>query len=359
MSSYPTPKGPSQLDFGGVLRDTHEIQVQATRVIDVDTLVEAYFTRADVTYNVDGSATAASFYYDKNNHIEKITVVSDIAGSLNNKYWLLDGPRDENEYYIWYNVNGTGTDPAIVGRTGIQVPIATNEDSYIVALATRMALNLNSSIASEFTVQNMDTAVRLTGKITGSVVYVDVNTAFNFEAISVGVTEFVKSITLPYVNGVKYIYNEYEKTFEIYPSLSSASDSVRIGDDDGDYLNINPDGSLNVVISSSSGTVVTSIYSEITNIVQGSTELLATYTAVANRKLQKIEFSGSNIAEYELVINGVTQDKKRTYFGGNLNDIFDFNQGLALVAGQDVEVYVVHNRPTNGDFNCRIQILEL
>ena len=74
--------------------------------------------------------------------------------------------------------------------------------------------------------------------------------------------------------------------------------------------------------------------------------------------MQKIEFSGTNIAEYELVINGNTQDKKRTYFGNSLNGIFDFNNGLIIPAGQTIEVFVIHNRSNVGDFNARIQILE-
>lgn len=218
-TSYPLPRGLSQLDLGGVLKNSHEIQAEALRVIDVDNLVNAYFTRADVTYNVDGSATSASFYYDKNNQVELITVLDDVGGSLNNKYFLLDGPRGINKYYTWYDVDSLGTDPAIPGRVGIQVPISAGDSDDIVALATRLALSLNSNIQKEFTVQNLDNKVKLVAKITGVTLFVDGNSLFEFEAKSVGVTEFVKDITLPYENGVRYVYNEYEKTFEIFPTL--------------------------------------------------------------------------------------------------------------------------------------------
>ena len=104
---------------------------------------------------------------------------------------------------------------------------------------------------------------------------------------------------------------------------------------------------------------VSSLYSEVTNIASGITTLVQSLTVTdANKALQKIEFSGTNIAEFELVISGQTVDKKRTYFGSSLNGIFDFNSGLKLSPSDIVEIYVVHNRPFPGEFNCRIQLLE-
>lgn len=145
---------------------------------------------------------------------------------------------------------------------------------------------------------------------------------------------------------------------DIDVSLDATEDNVAIADPDGDFLAINADGSINVVLSATGGAVLNTYYSEVTGIVSGITTLIASYTASTGNLLQKIEFSGTNIAEYELIINGITQDKKRTYFGNSLNGIFDFNNGLSIPVGQTVEIYVIHNRPDVGDFNARIQILE-
>lgn len=137
-----------------------------------------------------------------------------------------------------------------------------------------------------------------------------------------------------------------------------AADGDNIAISDGiDTLAINADGSINVVVGGSGG-VISSKYTEVLGVVAGITTLIGTYTAVINDFLQKIDFSGTNIAEYELVINGITQDKKRTYFGSSLNGSFDFNDGLPVPAGQVIEIYVVHNRPSTGDFNSRIQTRE-
>lgn len=142
--------------------------------------------------------------------------------------------------------------------------------------------------------------------------------------------------------------------------LDADEDSVSIGNPtNGDTLYINPDGSINVNIQDPGSTYSTkTTYNQISGLANGVTQIVLSYTAQPNQKLQKIEFSGTNIAEYELVINGVTQDKKRTYFGGSLNGIFDFDNGIDLVSSQSVIVYVVHNRPSLADFNARIQILE-
>jgi len=147
-------------------------------------------------------------------------------------------------------------------------------------------------------------------------------------------------------------------TFDV--NLDADNDSVSIGNpDNSNTLNINGDGSINVnLLDPGSEFEVQSTYGEITGLANGVTQIILSYIAQPDQKLQKIDFSGTNIAEYELVINGITQDKKRTYFGGTLNGSFDFNAGLDLVATQSVIVYVVHNRPSLGDFNARIQILE-
>jgi len=144
---------------------------------------------------------------------------------------------------------------------------------------------------------------------------------------------------------------------DIDVSLDAAEDNVAIATPDGDFLAINPDGSINVVIGNSSKELISS-YSEVTGVVSGITTLIGSYTAISNTYLQKIEFSGTNIAEYELIIDGITQDKKRTYFGNSLNGNFDFGQGLEVLTGDIIEIYVVHQRPNVGDFNARIQILQ-
>jgi hypothetical protein len=58
-------------------------------------------------------------------NVTTVTAVADVAGSLNSKYFLASSMTDD--YYFWFD-NGSGVDPAIPDRTGVQV-IYTDDDS--------------------------------------------------------------------------------------------------------------------------------------------------------------------------------------------------------------------------------------
>lgn len=55
--------------------------------------------------------------------------IQDGVANLNNQYALLYSATDKTEYYIWFDFNSTGTDPAIAGKTGIEIDF-TIADSY-------------------------------------------------------------------------------------------------------------------------------------------------------------------------------------------------------------------------------------
>lgn len=71
---------------------------------------------------------------------EKITIlcVADVAGSLNNKYFLLNTPT--TEYYVWYNINSAGSDPLLPGKTAIPITGATGATAATLATALKNAL---------------------------------------------------------------------------------------------------------------------------------------------------------------------------------------------------------------------------
>lgn len=97
--------------------------------------------------------------------VRKVTTVADVAGSLNNKYWLLDTP--DVDYYVWYNINAAGTDPLIPGRTGIAVAGATNASANTLASATSTAVGLAGG-STKFTTSVLANVVTITDKVTGA-----------------------------------------------------------------------------------------------------------------------------------------------------------------------------------------------
>lgn len=93
--------------------------------------------------------------------VTTVLCVGDTAGSLASKYFLISGGDSGVDYYVWYKVSGSGTDPAVTGRTGIEVDITTGNSATAVATATAAMLNamadfVSSSSTATVTVTNFD-----------------------------------------------------------------------------------------------------------------------------------------------------------------------------------------------------------
>lgn len=142
---------------------------------------------------------------------------------------------------------------------------------------------------------------------------------------------------------------------------------VEVRGTNGNFLEPNTDGSINVVIENAptSNSQVVSTYNEIVSVASGMTTTIVTYTVPVGKEavLQRCPVSGDNIARYDLLINNVVQDTVRTMFGADLTQLFDFtsgnDSGLVLNAGDVVKIQVLHNRPSLGMFESRIQVLEI
>lgn len=80
------------------------------------------------------------------NEVQNITSVADTSGSLNSTYWTFYNAGNANGYYVWYNINSAGVDPAVAGLTGIQVAAATGANANTIASDTRTAIAAVSGI---------------------------------------------------------------------------------------------------------------------------------------------------------------------------------------------------------------------
>lgn len=69
-----------------------------------------------------------------------VTLVADVAGSLNSTFFTFNTAGDLYPYYVWYNINSAGVDPAPAGRIGIMVAGATGASATTLATATRAAI---------------------------------------------------------------------------------------------------------------------------------------------------------------------------------------------------------------------------
>jgi len=187
---------------------------------------------------------------------------------------------------------------------------------------------------------------------------------------------------------IKQAYDEPNKRIRVDAAVSASISDVKIEDQDGDILEVNPDGSLNVNVinpidieidaadgdniaisdgtnilevnadgsinvNTVDSTEVINVYDEVASVANGVPTTVLDYTLLANGKLEVVSVAGTNIAMYELLIDNVVQSKKYTYFGGQLNADFNMSS-LSLTTGQNVKIIVTHSRSDFGDFNTNI-----
>ena len=141
------------------------------------------------TVTISNSNTTNTYHFIVGKQeITEIQTVADVANSLNGKYFLLDSVQ--TKYYIYFETT-TATDPAISGRTGIKVKIATGATAAQVATAikTALAVKLDEFIVS-VTGNTVEVICYETG-ITDNAA--DVDTGFTITVTQQGTTERVQA----------------------------------------------------------------------------------------------------------------------------------------------------------------------
>ncbi len=98
--------------------------------------------------------------------VTTVTTIGDTAGSLAGKYFLISAGDPGEDFYVWYNVSGSGTDPELVNKTGIEVAIATNNSASTVAAATQTVLQAHA----DFNATVLSNVITVTAALAGYVV---------------------------------------------------------------------------------------------------------------------------------------------------------------------------------------------
>lgn len=111
-------------------------------------------TATDICYN-----WLRAVFTDTFNNVSTITAVADVAGSLNNTYFLASSITAD--YYFWFD-NGSGVDPAVAGRTAIHVTYTDNDTAATIGGLIRTA-----AASKGWTVTGAGAQVILTNTATG------------------------------------------------------------------------------------------------------------------------------------------------------------------------------------------------
>lgn len=142
---------------------------------------------------------------------------------------------------------------------------------------------------------------------------------------------------------------------------------VEVKGTNGNFVEPNADGSINVNVVQTpvTGHNVRNIYNEVAAVASGVETLIVSYTVPFSKTavLERISSSGENVGAYKVYLNGVAIDQQRTYYGGDMNALFEFmtgtSDGFLLAAGDIISVKILHTRQFVGNFNARIQVLEI
>jgi hypothetical protein len=190
-------KNLSQLDPGGVLKDSHDFDSHALRTVGVNSLVPDQYDRPVMAYDVDCNLTKATFYRNTKAENTMVEFNADVLSNLNNKYFELYSSRNKEKYYVWYNVASLGTDPMVPDATGIEVNINANDTAEVVAIATELYVKLAAD--RNFTVKRTSKCIEFINVEMGpSSGATDVNTGFSFTTKVKGAETVVKVIKFEY-----------------------------------------------------------------------------------------------------------------------------------------------------------------
>lgn len=82
---------------------------------------------------------------------ESVQFPDDITGSLSTEYWDLNvigsDLETETQYYVWLN-NGSSVDPALSGKTGIQVTYADDDTGATIAALAQAAIDATTGVTA-------------------------------------------------------------------------------------------------------------------------------------------------------------------------------------------------------------------
>jgi hypothetical protein len=109
-------------------------------------------------------------------------------------YFKTFNAGNANSYYVWYNVNGSNSDPAPIGFTGVAVAILSGDTPTNVASKTAAAINAGTTGLTAVATGNTVTITTTGFNATNSTLNVNVPSPFAVQTLQVGTLTFLEAI---------------------------------------------------------------------------------------------------------------------------------------------------------------------
>ena len=148
--------------------------------------------KADTNGNLGGTyfvlPNGQEFIYIKNTaraEVASIVCTEDSSGSLNSSYFILP----KQNYYVWLDVDNTGTDPGLsaltlLNKTGVKVAVSANDSAADIATAIATALADNADV----TASAEDGILTITVKVAGAALHGNSGTSgFSYTTTVLGI----------------------------------------------------------------------------------------------------------------------------------------------------------------------------
>ncbi len=192
--------------------------------------------------------------------IQDATIAADTSGNKNSKWWKFYTAGDIHGYYVWYNINSAGVDPAPAGLTGIEVAGATNATANTLAGASRTAIAASAAV-SYVSVSGATSHVILTNRQAGTCTAADNGTASAGASFSITQTG-----SYGYGSGLSIVVNKNSTSVlalnQPSPSQPFMAGSARVQCSAGDVISV-------VLASTAAADAVTNAVKGIFNIYLG------------------------------------------------------------------------------------------
>ena len=193
-------------------------------------------------------------------------------------YFLIQSAGDINQYYVWFNVNSTNSDPAVGGRVGIKVDILSGDTA--TSVAAKAALVIGAATGLTATAANGIVTVTTTGlQETTDAVNFNVPAPFTVNITQDGRRTFLEAINPSAVNQSAVLVTS--GTLQIHrPQIQFSEYEATVAGDSfvatGDTLTVQNAGKYTIVEAIDQRTVVvTGTMAAVTNVSLNNRETSA------------------------------------------------------------------------------------